>query len=153
MRIRSCTSQETTKTYTPYLEDFYTPFKMEDPNITMEEYIRLQAKKARRRGQTFNWETATYVPVDDLKPEPVNDHIEINTELCLENIDIKPMDNVVCISNDTTPVESDEYLETNQDKKKNWSPNMDMAYCFDLVSSQLLIDSVRHDIDIRTGIG
>ncbi|GKC30013.1 hypothetical protein Tco_1037307, partial [Tanacetum coccineum] len=33
---------------------------MEDPNITMEEYIRLQAKKARRRGQTFNWETTTY---------------------------------------------------------------------------------------------
>ncbi|GKB49988.1 hypothetical protein Tco_0900741 [Tanacetum coccineum] len=35
-------------------------FMMDDPNITMEEYIKLQAEKAQRRGQTFNWETATY---------------------------------------------------------------------------------------------
>ncbi|GJQ96841.1 alpha/beta hydrolase fold protein [Tanacetum coccineum] len=41
---------------------------MADPNITMEEYIELEAKKARRRGHTFNWETATYVsPLDDNK--------------------------------------------------------------------------------------
>ncbi|GJV78544.1 hypothetical protein Tco_1514414 [Tanacetum coccineum] len=33
---------------------------MDDPNITMEEYIKLQAGKAQRRGRTFNWETATY---------------------------------------------------------------------------------------------
>ncbi|GKB95550.1 hypothetical protein Tco_0981687 [Tanacetum coccineum] len=33
---------------------------MEDPDITMEEYIQLEAEKAHRRGQTFNWETATY---------------------------------------------------------------------------------------------
>ncbi|GJY26040.1 DNA helicase [Tanacetum coccineum] len=34
--------------------------KMDNPDITMEEYIELEAEKARRRGQTFNWETATY---------------------------------------------------------------------------------------------
>ncbi|GJW03002.1 hypothetical protein Tco_1561858 [Tanacetum coccineum] len=33
---------------------------MDDPNITMEEYIRLEEEKARRRGQVYNWETATY---------------------------------------------------------------------------------------------
>ncbi|GJU37874.1 hypothetical protein Tco_1186228 [Tanacetum coccineum] len=33
---------------------------MDDPNITMEEYIQLMADKARGRDQTFNWETATY---------------------------------------------------------------------------------------------
>ncbi|GKG44928.1 hypothetical protein Tco_0495006, partial [Tanacetum coccineum] len=33
---------------------------MDDPDITMEEYIQLEAKKARRQGQEFNWETATY---------------------------------------------------------------------------------------------
>ncbi|GJW36091.1 hypothetical protein Tco_0059011 [Tanacetum coccineum] len=33
---------------------------MEDPNITMEEYIRLEEEKARRRGKVYNWETATY---------------------------------------------------------------------------------------------
>ncbi|GKB24532.1 hypothetical protein Tco_0863933 [Tanacetum coccineum] len=33
---------------------------MDDPNITMEEYIRLEEEKARRRGKVYNWETATY---------------------------------------------------------------------------------------------
>ncbi|GJU43172.1 hypothetical protein Tco_1200438 [Tanacetum coccineum] len=33
---------------------------MEDPNITMEEYIRLEKEKARRRGKVYNWVTATY---------------------------------------------------------------------------------------------
>ncbi|GKB61809.1 hypothetical protein Tco_0917995 [Tanacetum coccineum] len=33
---------------------------MDDPNITMEEYIQLMADKARGRDHTFNWETATY---------------------------------------------------------------------------------------------
>ncbi|GJR90160.1 hypothetical protein Tco_0214171 [Tanacetum coccineum] len=35
-------------------------FMIDDPNITMEEYIKLQAEKAQRRGRMFNWETATY---------------------------------------------------------------------------------------------
>ncbi|GJX32767.1 hypothetical protein Tco_0242622 [Tanacetum coccineum] len=33
---------------------------MDDPNITMEEYIRLQEEKALSHGETFNWKTATY---------------------------------------------------------------------------------------------
>ncbi|GJZ10000.1 hypothetical protein Tco_0544759 [Tanacetum coccineum] len=33
---------------------------MDDPNITMEEYIKLEEEKARRQGRTFNWQTATY---------------------------------------------------------------------------------------------
>ncbi|GJR13287.1 hypothetical protein Tco_0795939 [Tanacetum coccineum] len=33
---------------------------MDDPNITIEEYIRLEEEKARRRGKMYNWETATY---------------------------------------------------------------------------------------------
>ncbi|GJS82371.1 hypothetical protein Tco_0748912 [Tanacetum coccineum] len=33
---------------------------MDDPNITMEEYIRVEEEKARRRGKVYNWETATY---------------------------------------------------------------------------------------------
>ncbi|GJY11006.1 hypothetical protein Tco_0379191 [Tanacetum coccineum] len=33
---------------------------MDEQDLTMEEYIELYAEKARRRGQTFNWETATY---------------------------------------------------------------------------------------------
>ncbi|GJS06603.1 hypothetical protein Tco_0363399 [Tanacetum coccineum] len=170
---------------------------MDEADLTMEEYIELHAEKARRRGQTFNWQTATYgkvycdnldfftdfkadfpaivynhaltsnqnvsskpavsiynaiktdfdfsisfsdsddedytficdkdlfsyklILVDNLKPEPINEYIEINTELCSKNIDIKPMDSVVCISNDTTPVESDEHLETDHDEKRELS--------------------------------
>ncbi|GJT33816.1 hypothetical protein Tco_0924235 [Tanacetum coccineum] len=33
---------------------------MDDPNITMEEYIRLEEEKARKCGKVFNWETAKY---------------------------------------------------------------------------------------------
>ncbi|GKB19591.1 hypothetical protein Tco_0853514 [Tanacetum coccineum] len=33
---------------------------MDDPNITMEEYIKLEEEKARKRGKVFNWETTKY---------------------------------------------------------------------------------------------
>nr|GEY02528.1 hypothetical protein [Tanacetum cinerariifolium] len=33
---------------------------MDDPNITMEEYIRLEEEKSRERKKVFNWETAKY---------------------------------------------------------------------------------------------
>ncbi|GJU95250.1 hypothetical protein Tco_1320006 [Tanacetum coccineum] len=40
---------------------------MDDPNMTMEEYIKFEEEKARRRGRVFNWQTATYgnIRVDD----------------------------------------------------------------------------------------
>nr|GEY08340.1 hypothetical protein [Tanacetum cinerariifolium] len=34
--------------------------KMDNPNITMEEYIRLEDEKAQKRSKVFNWETAKY---------------------------------------------------------------------------------------------
>nr|GEY31459.1 hypothetical protein [Tanacetum cinerariifolium] len=39
---------------------FSRNIEIDDPDLTMEEYIQLEAKRARRRGQEFNWETATY---------------------------------------------------------------------------------------------
>ncbi|GKF30683.1 hypothetical protein Tco_0100481, partial [Tanacetum coccineum] len=33
---------------------------MDDPNITMEEYIRFEEEKARRHGKVYNWETTAY---------------------------------------------------------------------------------------------
>ncbi|GJY57568.1 hypothetical protein Tco_0456683 [Tanacetum coccineum] len=38
---------------------------MDDPNITMEEYIRLEEEKARKHGKVFNWETAKYDSEND----------------------------------------------------------------------------------------
>ncbi|GJY94527.1 hypothetical protein Tco_0510888 [Tanacetum coccineum] len=52
--------------------------KMDDPNITMEEYIRLEEEKARRRGKVYNWETATYGKIWD--NEDVHDLRSVETE-------------------------------------------------------------------------
>ncbi|GJU26411.1 hypothetical protein Tco_1165032 [Tanacetum coccineum] len=40
---------------------------MDDPSMTMEEYIKLEEEKARMRGWEFNWQTATYgkIRIDD----------------------------------------------------------------------------------------
>ncbi|GKE36098.1 hypothetical protein Tco_1455420, partial [Tanacetum coccineum] len=40
---------------------------MDDPNLTMEEYITLEEEKAHKRGKVFNWQIATYekIKVDD----------------------------------------------------------------------------------------
>ncbi|GKD51202.1 hypothetical protein Tco_1280178, partial [Tanacetum coccineum] len=42
---------------------------MDDPNITMEEYIRLEEEKAHRHGKVYNWETIAYVYIDELTSE------------------------------------------------------------------------------------
>ncbi|GKC10074.1 hypothetical protein Tco_1001684 [Tanacetum coccineum] len=40
---------------------------MDEQNMTMEEYIKLEEEKAHRRGRVFNWKTGTYgkIKVDD----------------------------------------------------------------------------------------
>ncbi|GJU41535.1 RNA-directed DNA polymerase, eukaryota [Tanacetum coccineum] len=48
-----------------------TEVKIDDLNITMEEYIRLEEEKACRRGKMYNWETATYGKI--LYDEDVHD--------------------------------------------------------------------------------
>ncbi|GKC44832.1 hypothetical protein Tco_1062554 [Tanacetum coccineum] len=51
---------------------------MDDPNITMEEYIRLEEEKAQKRGKVFNWETTTYGKIWDNKD--VHDLGSVETE-------------------------------------------------------------------------
>ncbi|GJW63227.1 hypothetical protein Tco_0115111 [Tanacetum coccineum] len=53
---------------------------MDDPNITMEEYIRLEEEKARKSGKVFNWETA-----NDGKICSLND--EINFRISFDDSD------------------------------------------------------------------
>ncbi|GJX62688.1 hypothetical protein Tco_0295588 [Tanacetum coccineum] len=43
-----------------YHETTTDQVKMDDPNITMEEYVRLEKEKARKHSKVYNWETATY---------------------------------------------------------------------------------------------
>ncbi|GJT64291.1 hypothetical protein Tco_1015771 [Tanacetum coccineum] len=52
--------------------------KMDNPNITMEEYIRLEKEKAHRRGKVYNWETATYGKIWD--NEDVHDLGSVETK-------------------------------------------------------------------------
>ncbi|GJX56493.1 hypothetical protein Tco_0286390 [Tanacetum coccineum] len=51
---------------------------MDDPNITMGEYIRLEEEKARRRGKVHNWETTTYGKIWD--NEDVHDLGSVKTD-------------------------------------------------------------------------
>ncbi|GJW73087.1 hypothetical protein Tco_0132457 [Tanacetum coccineum] len=51
---------------------------MDDPNITMEEYIRLEEEKTHRRGKVCNWETATYGKI--WYDEDVHDLRSVETE-------------------------------------------------------------------------
>nr|GEX25965.1 hypothetical protein [Tanacetum cinerariifolium] len=51
---------------------------MDDPNITMEEYIRLEKEKTCRRGKVYNWKTATCGKIWD--NEDVHDLGSVETE-------------------------------------------------------------------------
>ncbi|GJV38136.1 hypothetical protein Tco_1410613 [Tanacetum coccineum] len=51
---------------------------MDNPNITMEEYIRLEEEKARKRRKVFNWETAKYGRI--WYDEDVHDLRSVETE-------------------------------------------------------------------------
>ncbi|GJZ66859.1 hypothetical protein Tco_0630099 [Tanacetum coccineum] len=51
---------------------------MDDPNITMEEYIRLEEEKAQKCGKLFNWETAKYGKI--WYDEDIHDLRSVETE-------------------------------------------------------------------------
>ncbi|GKD25279.1 hypothetical protein Tco_1231493 [Tanacetum coccineum] len=67
---------------------------MDDPNITMEEYIRLEEEKAHRLGKVFNWETGTYGKIWD--NEDVHDlrsifpAIALNDEVSSKTLSCEP---------------------------------------------------------------
>nr|GEU98785.1 hypothetical protein [Tanacetum cinerariifolium] len=65
----------------------------------------------------YNEDSSSYklFPLNNLKPEPVNDYVEMNIESCSENIDVKLMDSVICIIKDTIPIEFNKNIETNHD--------------------------------------
>ncbi|GKB67328.1 hypothetical protein Tco_0928740 [Tanacetum coccineum] len=51
---------------------------MDDPNITMEEYIRIEEEKAHRRGKVYKWETVAYGNIG--YDEDVHDLRSVETE-------------------------------------------------------------------------
>ncbi|GJV21352.1 hypothetical protein Tco_1370372 [Tanacetum coccineum] len=81
-RIRACTHQRPQRKQVQYAvssEDQYAVLEiMDDPNITMEEYIRLEEEKARKRGKVFNWETVKYGKI--WYDEDIHDLRSVETE-------------------------------------------------------------------------
>ncbi|GJV39255.1 hypothetical protein Tco_1417695 [Tanacetum coccineum] len=77
---------------------------MDDPNMTMEEYIKLEEEKAHRRGRVFNWKTATYgkIRVDD----DLHDLRSVEAEFpaIVINDAFAPQDALPCKSQVSTPV-------------------------------------------------
>ncbi|GJR72185.1 hypothetical protein Tco_0084550 [Tanacetum coccineum] len=116
---------------------------MDDPNITMEEYIKLQEEKAQRAGRTFNWQTATYGKVkyyededncftnfesefpaivfDDtsdaaLSCKPTdNDIDEIDIEQSSRDMSVIPLPNVINTDDGAYALRSNKLLETSHD--------------------------------------
>ncbi|GJZ46425.1 hypothetical protein Tco_0594021 [Tanacetum coccineum] len=61
--------------------------KIDDPNITIEEYIRLEEEKAQRHGKVYNWETATYVALScEPMVSPLNNN-QINFRISFDESD------------------------------------------------------------------
>ncbi|GJS55490.1 putative reverse transcriptase domain-containing protein [Tanacetum coccineum] len=77
---------------------------MDDPNMTMEEYIKLGEEKAHRHGRVFNWKTATYgkIRVDDDLHELSSVEAEFPTIII--NDAFAPQDALQCKYQVSTPV-------------------------------------------------
>ncbi|GJS68787.1 hypothetical protein Tco_0683352 [Tanacetum coccineum] len=96
---------------------------MDDPNITMEEYIRLEEEKAHRHGNMYNWETATYGKI--WYDEYVHDLRSVETEF------------LAIVFNDTLmsePMDLVKEISTNIDGEFT---NLEILMCWSLETSRL----------------
>ncbi|GKA68537.1 hypothetical protein Tco_0768454, partial [Tanacetum coccineum] len=77
---------------------------MDDPNLTMEEYIRLEEEKAHKHEKVFNWQTATYgkIRVDDDLHNLSS--VEAEFPAIVINDAVAPQDELQCKSQVSTPV-------------------------------------------------
>nr|GEV07695.1 hypothetical protein [Tanacetum cinerariifolium] len=62
----------------PHMVPFHVKDMMNNLNITMEEYIRLEEEKAPRHGKVYNWESGNYGKIWD--DEDVHDLRSFKTE-------------------------------------------------------------------------
>ncbi|GKA75364.1 hypothetical protein Tco_0781742 [Tanacetum coccineum] len=76
---------------------------MDDLNMTMEEYIKLEEEKSHRHGRVFNWQTATYgkIRIDD----DLHDLSSVEAEFLtiVINEAFAPQDALQCKSQVSTP--------------------------------------------------
>ncbi|GJS17037.1 hypothetical protein Tco_0411509 [Tanacetum coccineum] len=109
---------------------------MDDPSITMKEYIRIEEEKARRHGKVYNWETATYVTLhvthsvsslnneidfrisfDEFDDEDYtdNDDDKVNIEHSSGDLSVKPLPDVINTDVGAYAHGSNKLLETSHD--------------------------------------
>ncbi|GKA97752.1 hypothetical protein Tco_0825646, partial [Tanacetum coccineum] len=67
---------------------------MDNPNITMEEYIRLEEEKAHRHGKVYNWKLLRMVRSGIMKTFTTSDLLKLNSQVsialtCLRNVIVK----------------------------------------------------------------
>ncbi|GJY75011.1 hypothetical protein Tco_0479442 [Tanacetum coccineum] len=75
---------------------------MDDPSMTMEEYIKYKEEKARRHGKVFNWQTATYgkIKIDD----DLHDLSSVEAEAIVINDNLAWHNTLECKSQVNTPI-------------------------------------------------
>ncbi|GJV43203.1 DNA helicase [Tanacetum coccineum] len=89
---------------------------MDYPNMTMEEYIKLEEEKACRRGRVFSWETATYRKIradDDLHNLR---SVEAEFLAIVINDAFAPQDALPCESQVSTHVNNEIYFRISFDE-------------------------------------
>ncbi|GKC48244.1 hypothetical protein Tco_1065966 [Tanacetum coccineum] len=60
----------------------------DDPNITMEEYVRLKTERVLRNGKVYNWETATYELSSEPTVSPQHvDEVNLDFEISFSEFD------------------------------------------------------------------
>ncbi|GJW51180.1 retrovirus-related pol polyprotein from transposon TNT 1-94 [Tanacetum coccineum] len=105
---------------------------MDDPNITMEEYIRLEEEKACRHGKVYNNRSRVYP--DDLKSDKDNDDDKIDIEHTLGDLSVKPLPNVIIPITVYTAYSLNEYnvydTGINTTYPGEWIRRIDFLYSF-----------------------
>ncbi|GJR79306.1 hypothetical protein Tco_0150091 [Tanacetum coccineum] len=78
----------------------------DEQNMTMEEYIKLEEEKGRRRSQVFNWQTTTYgkIRVDDNLYNLRS--VEVEFPAIVIDDAFTPQDALPCKSQVSTPCDS-----------------------------------------------
>ncbi|GKB81974.1 hypothetical protein Tco_0948869 [Tanacetum coccineum] len=89
---------------------------MDNTNLTMEEYIRIEEEKAHKRGKVFNWQIATYgkIRVDDDFYDLRS--MEAEFPAIVVNDDFAPQDTLQCKSQVSTPVNDEIKFRISFDK-------------------------------------
>ncbi|GKC97442.1 hypothetical protein Tco_1167717, partial [Tanacetum coccineum] len=112
---------------------------MDDPDITMEEYVQHETERALKNGKVYNWKTATY---GKICKSPAYHEINLKNETSLSENDDEEC-NVISY-NDLFPFNiisiNDSKLDTNNDDK------IDIKQCLGDISIKPLPNAIIMDL-------